>query len=319
MSNAIATIAAASEVAALSQDQVALRLEEYARLSEGAFSANTQRAVASDTRIFTAWCADHGYHAGPPSTPEAVAAFVDAQAAIKAPATVGRYVSSIDHLHRAIRVLPVGPSNPVKMALRRMRRAKGTDQAQAAPMRRSDIEAALGRMGPSLIELRDAALLSLAYDSLARASELVALNVSDVQHGGNGATVYIARSKTDQEGAGQYRFVAPDTFARVMAWVAAARLDPAAPLFIPMSHAGAGDRITPRDVSRIYQRRVGKGFSAHSTRVGNAVEQREAGIPTGAIAQSGGWKGEAMPARYTRKAAAQESGAARLARSQGRA
>ena len=82
-------------------------------------------------------------------------------------------------------------------------------------MRRSDIEAALAGMGSSLIELRDAALLSLAYDSLARASELVALNVSDLQHGGNGATVYIARSKTDQEGAGQYRFVAPDTFVRI--------------------------------------------------------------------------------------------------------
>jgi len=319
MSSAIATFSPASEVADLSQDQVAQRLEDYAILSEGAFSANTKRAVASDTRIFTAWCADHGHHAGPPCAPEVVAAFVDAQAQTKAPATVGRYVSSLDHLHRAIGALPVGPSNPVKLAMRRLRRAKGTDQAQAAPMRRSDIETALAGMGSSLIELRDAALLSLAYDSLARASELVALNVSDVQHGGNGATVYIARSKTDQDGAGQYRFVAPDTFARVMAWITEARLDPTAPLFIPMSHAGQGERITPRDVSRIYQRRVGKDFSAHSTRVGNAVEQREAGIPTGAIAQSGGWKGEAMPARYTRKAAAQESGAARLARSQGRA
>ena len=120
-------------------------------------------------------------------------------------------------------------------------------------MRRSDIEAALSRMGANLIELSDAARLSLAYDSLARASELVALNVGDVQHGGNGATVYFVRSKADEEGAGQYRFVAPDTFAQVAAWVAAARLDPAAPLYIPMSHAGQGERITPRDVSRIYQ------------------------------------------------------------------
>ena len=63
---------------------------------------------------------------------------------------------------------------------------------------------------------------------------------------------------------------------------------------------------------------MGKDFSAYSTRVGNAVEQREAGMSTGAIAQSGGWKGDAMPTRYTQAAAAQESGAARLARSQGR-
>ena len=49
------------------------------------------------------------------------------------------------------------------------------------------------------------------------------------------------------------------------------------------------------------------------------VEQREAGMATGLIAQAGGWKGDAMPARYTRNMDTIHSAAAILARRQGRA
>lgn len=139
-------------------------------------------------------------------------------------------------------------------------------------MRRAHIDGALERMGSRLIDLRDAALVSLAYDTLCRASELVALNVGDVQEQGRDAVAYIAKSKTDQEGAGDFRFVARDTYARVRAWAQAAGLEPDEPLFVPMSRNDRGERLTRRDVDRIYQRRVGEGFSAHSTRVGAAVE-----------------------------------------------
>ena len=75
--------------------------------------------------------------------------------------------------------------------------------------------------------------------------------------------------------------------------------------------------ISSRDVSRIYKRRCGSEYSAHSTRVGSAVAQREAGIDSGLIMASGGWKSPVMVARYTKEADAQRSGAAKLARMQG--
>jgi len=74
----------------------------------------------------------------------------------------------------------------------------------------------------------------------------------------------------------------------------------------------------PSRCPRIVARRAGEGYSAHSTRVGAAVDQRAAGIATGAVAQSGGWSGDRMVARYTRAVDAGESGAAILARKQGR-
>jgi integrase len=257
-----------------------------------------------------------------PVPPRALAAFVDDMAERLRPATIETYVQAVNRIHRDLDLpLPAG-AGVVVLALRRMRRTaaeKGLRQKQAAPMRRSHIDAALARMGSRLIDLRDAALVSLAYDTLCRASELVALNVGDVREHGHDAVAYVARSKTDQEGDGDFRLVARDTYARVRAWVETAGLKADEPLFMPMSRNDRGERLTRRDVARIYQRRVGEAFSAHSTRVGAAIEQREAGVPTGLIAQTGGWKGDAMPARYTRHIAAQESGAAILARQQGRA
>lgn len=345
----IPAASASSLPAEVTADEVQARLEQYSRLSEGAFAANTEKAVASDTAIFAAWCQANGHHAGPPASPETVAAFVKAMAReplprrkdepegapprTRAPATISRYVTSIDHLHRAADLLPPGASNAVRLALKAMRREKGTRQKQAPALRWAQIRPVVEALGASPIELRDAALIAVAYDTFCRASELVALNVRDIQpegEEGDGVAV-IAKSKTDQEGQGSVRFVARDTLARVQAWVEAAHLEEGDPLFIPLSAVELkvqSERLSTRDVSRIYARRF-KGvrdhkgrpiqFSAHSTRVGAASDALADGIGTGAIQQAGGWKSERMVVRYTERLAVREGAAARMARKQGRA
>jgi hypothetical protein len=70
-------------------------------------------------RIFTAWCSDAGEIALPAAA-ATVAAFIDAMAALKAPATVRRYVSSIATFHRAAGVANPCETQPVKLALKRM-------------------------------------------------------------------------------------------------------------------------------------------------------------------------------------------------------
>lgn len=336
----------AALLAQVSPEEVAARLEDYARRAEGALSPNTRKAIASDTMIFAKWCSAHGYSAGPPADPETVAAFVkamareplprrkgepeDAKPRTRSPATVSRYVSSIDHQHRAAECQPPGASNAVRLALQTMRRAKGTKQKQAPALRWSFIGPMLEEMGTGLMDLRDAALIAVAYDTFARASELVALNVGDIEPEGRDGVAHIARSKTDQEGAGSTRFIARATLARVQAWIDAARLEEGAPLFIPLSaveREDRGERLSTRDVSRIYERRFAgvrdhKGrpikFSAHSTRVGAASDALAAGSTSIEIQQAGGWKSERMVARYTERLAVRDGAAARLARQQGR-
>src|ERR1051325_9559533 len=155
------------------------RLEHHARHARGALAQNTERALRSDSAVFAAWCALRRRESLP-ATLETVVEFIDAMAEVKRPATVRRYVSSISTLHKAAGLQNPTSSLEVKLALKRMSRARGIRQVQAAPLGRDKIERMIAACGKRLIDLRDLALLAVAYDTLARRSEVIALNVSDV-------------------------------------------------------------------------------------------------------------------------------------------
>lgn len=283
----------------------------------------TQRLYRLGQKRFVDWCAAEGVPYAFPEhavTSEALALFIGALAAEgKKPATIDVYVAAVAAMHRRLNLPSPADVQIVRDAKKAVRQAKGSWQKQARPLRRLAIEKALPTFGTAPVGLRDRALIALAYDTLARASELVAFNVEDLQEEDGIASIRVRRSKTDQQGQGQSRFVAPDTLRYLQEWISAADLAPGKPLFVPLSPKAKGDRLTRRDVARIFARRIEGGLSAHSARVGAALDQRAAGLSTGEIAQAGGWKGEAMPHRYTQHLDVKESGAAKLARMQGRA
>jgi integrase len=91
----------------------------------------------------------------------------------------------------------------VKAVLSGIRRTIG-----AAPVRKkaatSDIVLGMvGGKGASLRDLRDRAILLIGFAGAFRRSELVALNVEDLEWTAEGVLITIRRSKTDQEGLGR--------------------------------------------------------------------------------------------------------------------
>lgn len=167
---------------ALPSPEFVQNLEEHARHARGAYAANTERALRADIVAFSAWCTGAGL-AHLPAAPDTVVAFVDAMADAKTPATIRRYVSSIATLHRAARLPNPAEAQEVKLALKRLHRAKGRAQAQAAPLNRGLVERLLTLPAPGPRGLRDRALLAVAYDTLARRSELVGLLCEDLETG----------------------------------------------------------------------------------------------------------------------------------------
>ena len=151
---------------------LATRLQRFLQTTNGAFSTNTERALRSDLAIYAEWCAGRGERVLP-ATPETVAAFVDAKAEVRMPATVRRYVTSIDMAQRALGLGKTLKSPTVQLALKRMHRRKGRRQGQAAaltwPLRRRLLEAA----GNRPIDDRNRTLLAVAYDAMLRRTELV--------------------------------------------------------------------------------------------------------------------------------------------------
>ena len=309
------------------QSDVAAQLAAYAQAARGAFSPNTERALKSDLRVYVDWCARHAFAALPTET-AAVVAFVDAMTATRAPATVRRYVASLAAVHRAIGRGNLLRVPAVKLALQRMHRRKGRRQAQALGLTWPLRQRLLSASGDRLIDARNCALVAVAYDTLLRRSELVALQVDDLlieTHGA--ATVLIRRGKTDPDGLGTMLYLARDTLALVRNWLKRSGVSDGR-LFRSLSKGEVvGRRLHPSQIPRIVKAMARKAglpadvierLSGHSTRVGATQDMIAGGIELPAILQAGRWKSTAMVNRYGERLLAHRNGAAQLARLQRR-
>ena len=302
-------------------------LDACAVAAHGAFSSNTRRAVRADLALYAAWCRERGLRPLP-ATADTVAAFVGAMAAVRAPATVRRYVASIAAAHRGVGCGGTVDSAAVKLALKRMHRQRGRRQAQAHgltwPLRERLLEAA----GDRVIDARNRALVAVAYDALLRRSELTELQVDDlVEEIHGGATLLVRCGKTDPEGRGAVVYLARDTVALVRKWLTRSGVADGR-LFRSLSRSGVlGTRLHPSQVPRIYKAMAHRAglppaivdrLSGHSTRVGAAQDMVASGIELPAILQAGRWKSITMVNRYGERLLARRSGAAQLARLQHR-
>jgi site-specific recombinase XerD len=117
-------------------------------------------------------------------------------------AGLGRRLAAIRYFHRAAGYDTPTSDEKVKAVLSGIRRTIG-----AAPVHKkaatADITIAMAATGTSLRALRDRAVLLLGFAGAFRRSELVALDVADVEDVPEGLLITIRRSKTDQEGQGR--------------------------------------------------------------------------------------------------------------------
>lgn len=249
----------------------------YARAEK---SAATRRGYRSDWRHFETWCADVGLTPLPAAI-ETVAAYFAALAdgGLKA-STISRRCAAIAYAHR-LAGAPSSPTaaEPVKAVLRGIRRRIGVAVERKSPATARAIAAMLRRIADTLAGKRDRALLLLGFAAALRRSELVALDVADLERTPEGLIVHIRRSKTDQEGEGHQVAVPRGSRLKpieaVEAWIAAAQLTDGA-LFRPIAKGGrlCAGRLTPDSVARIVKRWARAArldpalFAGHSLRAG---------------------------------------------------
>lgn len=209
-------------------------------------SPHSIRALKSDIEAFDAWCRRMNRIALPASA-EAVADYLDARAGEGGkPASLGRYKASIAKIHQLLDLKDPTSAPLVKLRLAAVRREKGTAQKQARPLRFKgpvrdlerdkarglNIRALLESCGDDLPGLRDRALLSAAYDTGLRASELVTVAIEHIEEAidPEARLLQILRSKGDQDGEGATAYLSPRTVASIAAWTEAAEIT-VGPLF----------------------------------------------------------------------------------------
>jgi integrase len=316
-----------AEVAALFEAGSALlRANPYALSAP----LNTQRARRADWKVFLGFCEGRGF-LPLPAAPAVVVAFVETLSMPVGPtparsvATLQRYLSTLAQAHTLSELPDPTRTAYVKGAMKALTRGRPTSQPMQA-LRWGPIAAALGALdtGSLTWDLRAKALLAVAYSTMARRAELVALEVEHLQIDAQGEGVaLIYMSKVDRE---EPRFLSTEVVGHLKAWLEHAGITTGA-VFRRIENTGVvgGRALHPQEVARMIQRvahwMTAHGhpwpdlrLGAHSTRIGAAHDMVAAGIDLTSIMHAGGWKDPKMPRYYTRELAAKDSGMARLVR-----
>ncbi len=286
------------------------RAKEYAR---SARAPSTLRAYALDWRDFEAWCS--GQNLCPlPATPQTVASYIAAQAETHKASTITRRLSAISVAHQVRGFESPTKNELVRSVLKGIRRKLGTAANEKAPLLAADIKEMIGRLPDTLIGARDKALLSIAFAGAFRRSELVGLDVADLEFTADGLVVTLRRSKTDQEGRGRKIGIPALPASRACAvralrtWLDASAIT-TGPVFRPVALGGrlGCGRLSNHSVALIIKKRLpadrdGSKYSGHSTRAGFVTSAAIGGASLKAIMNQTGHRSLQMVLRYTRDA-----------------
>ena len=251
-----------------------------------AMSPSTRLAYASDARIFCDWCAFECLDSMP-ALPETIAKFLLAQAraGIRA-STLTRRVAAIRSLHKLAGLEPPTNTELVKRTMAGIRRTIGSAKVKKRAAVADLIRVMVDLCPDTLAGKRDRAMLALGFAMACRRSELVALDVEDLEERPDGFKVLIRRSKTDQEGVGQIVHVLRGTRIRpvdaVNDWLEASSITEG-PLFRRLPRGKKlGDRLVPEfvaDLVKSYAEKAGEDpalFAGHSLRSGFLTSAAEA-------------------------------------------
>ena len=286
---------------------------------EGAYAPSTLRGYRNDYGQFATFCKERG-ESPLPAAPATVVEFLEFRAEMVKLSTVEHGFTSISALHRLSGLDDPTKSPLVQICLRKLRRKLVRAQAQAFGITAGLRDAMIASCSAGPVGRRDAALIHLAYDSMCRASELLALTWQDFTISADGrGSVIIRRSKTDQEGRGRRAMLTPACTKRLLKWRTAlwrteSRLGVSADAFERSfmlrnisRHGHIGKSLSAMSLNRILKDRAWRTgqpksqidrISGHSTRVGSAQDLVKCGATLPQIMLAGGWKSAGTVARY---------------------
>lgn len=286
------------------------RAKTYAR---NARAPATRRAYESDVRDFDEYCSRYALESLP-AAPQTVAIYLADLAAKRKVSTVRRRVVAIAQQHTLLGH-PTPTADPIVLEiLKGIERTHGIAPHKKTALTAELLKDVLHRLGDSLRDRRDRALLLLTFAGGFRRSEVAALDIADLRFEKRGAVVTLRRSKTDQVGVGrevaipQLRTEAICPVHALRGWLDAASIVDG-PIFRTFSMRGElqTNRIDGRDVARLVQRLTGRArlegdFAAHSLRAGFVTSGAERGIAEASLQNVTGHRSATILRGYVRRA-----------------
>lgn len=282
------------------------KVNEYGRLGlEGA--VNTQRAYRADLKDFNGWCTTSGQIPFPVS-PETLAAYVSHLADTCKWATINRRLAAISKLHQLNNSETPTQNRIFRIVMEGIKRTKGIRQKQAPAFKLNILKQLLRDFDTEFnANLRNKALLLLGFTGAFRRSELVALNVEDLDFTDEGLIISLQKSKTNQYGDYEEKaiFYSPEAILcpvrTLKAWIQKLNKTSDA-LFVRVRKGDriTSDRLTDKTVNDLVKTYFGEEFSAHSLRASFITIAKINGADDSEIMRQSKHKTSAMIQRYTR-------------------
>ncbi len=275
---------------------------------------NTKRAYRSDWAAFSGYCSGLGLVALP-AAPDTVARYIADMAGVAKVSTISRRVASISTAHKIAGLPSPCKSELVLSTLKGIKRSLTVAQVKKQPVRVRNLRAGFETLGNSPADIRNRALILIGYAGGFRRSELVALNMADIERAPEGLIITVRRSKTDQQGQGLRKGIPygsnPAT-CPVRAFGAWADLvgETDGAIFRRIRKGGVltSERLTDKTVADVIKAMapamglVAADVSGHSMRSGFVTDAYASGAPEAAIMATTGHRSHAVMQGYRREA-----------------
>jgi integrase len=194
---------------------LAERMEEMGRRSK---ANSTRTAYRLDWEAFNAWCTAAGA-SSLPASPVAVAMYLEhlyetppknRPETKRSISTIMRALAAICDAHEEAGFEPLpSQTKRVKKTMAGLRRTLGIAPKRKTAVIAEHLRDMLSKIPENLLGLRDRALLLVGFNGAFRRSELVGLDVADLEYVKEGLKVHLGRTKTDQEGIGRVVAIPP--------------------------------------------------------------------------------------------------------------
>jgi integrase len=287
-------------------------LEQAKQFIRASKAESTIRGYRSDWRQFCEWCEWHRM-CPLPASPEIVASYIAKCAGRLKVGSIQRRLNAIAEAHTAAGLESPTAAGMVRNTLKGIKRTFGKAAVQKAPALTDDIRSMLDVTDGGLIGLRDRALIILGFAGAFRRSEVVSLDVADLDFGRDGLTITLRRSKTDQDAQGRKIGIPyggnPDTCpVRILqAWLEMSGVS-CGPVFRSINRHGRmlAGRLSAADVARVVKKLAERAgldpakYAGHSLRAGHATSAAIAGASERSIMLQTGHRSVQMVRRYIR-------------------
>jgi len=294
----------------------------------GQYSKRTMIQFHSNIGVYFHWCEKKGHSTCFPCSSKLLEKYMKDKSKKVHRNTLKSHVWAISKAHRVTGYPDPYDDIYAKGTLAEIIRKKVESREavdQARPFRLEHLQklSEVWNIKNSLLEHRDLTLLSVAFDTLLRESELVRIRNGDITLNSDGSgTLMIPFTKTNKRGTPDYAYLSAASVALLKVQAKNVRCELGncevvkdKHLFIAYRRSGRPDRkalsvnapLSSNSVDIIFKRAFqalamkGKVWTGHSARVGSAIELHLSGEDILSLQHSGRWSTSTMPYEYTRQ------------------